>query len=280
MIDNVCELKQRFVGFNKMKLLTVVLYCMTYSWCSFLTEYNAMEEEHKEIEVPNTTNEENKKEKGIWAVGEDAVVYRGDGFTVTYKWDDEFSGFIDTQRENAFDQNSNMFPAGYDIARKLVDFLYIYQGVLGIGVEGEYGEADSKELPGCCKSCCKGDLGNGTLLSSNKKNELAERICSIKLASGSNSKEARERWMCDASAIPILDIANGKKIALLVIANLLDQVAVSNKQQLQIPLSGLVNSLFLQNHIYKNVYFDKCMDLGGVIGIEKVYNNLPSDNNI
>ena len=53
MIDNVYELKQRFVGFNKVKLLTVVFYCMTYSWCSFLTEYNAMEdqEEHKENEI-------------------------------------------------------------------------------------------------------------------------------------------------------------------------------------------------------------------------------------
>ena len=56
MIDNAYELKQRFVGFNKVKLLTVVFYCMAYSWCSFLTEYNASEEKNKEPEEEKDTS--------------------------------------------------------------------------------------------------------------------------------------------------------------------------------------------------------------------------------
>ena len=255
MIDNVYELKQRFVGFNKVKLLTVVFYCMAYSWCSFLNEYNAMENQ-----------EEEKKEEGIWAVDEDAVVYKCDNFTITYKWDEAFWKFIDNST-----QNNNVFPACYEAASNLVGFLYRYQGFLGFEVKGEmeYRGVDSKELPGCCTSCCKGKLEIERLYLRGKKNELAERIRSIDLIKGDHTNETLKRWVGSFNESFVKDPLKVKKMNLLaVIANLFDQDVAEVYGQSHLFLSGKVKELIHENSAYSKVSFDDYMSLQGVIEVK------------
>ena len=269
MIDNVYELKQRFVGFNKVKLLTVVFYCMAYSWCSFLTEYNASEEKNKEPEEEKE-EEKPKKEKGKWTLDEDAVVYKCDTFTVTYTWDESFGNFISPISQDSINKNNNPFPAGFDRASDIVGFLYRYQDILGIrvGEEVAYDSIKSKELSGCCTSCCNGKLENEKLFfgSTRKEKILDKRIFSIGLRIDSKSNAALEKWMGDISAIPIV---KGKKIALLAIANLFDQEGVVTDRQDALVLSEPVQTLISKSPGYTKVQVNDVISLKGVIAIKK-----------
>ena len=269
MIDNVYELKQRFVGFNKVKLLTVVFYCMTYSWCSFLNEYNAMENQ-----------EEEKENKGKWTLVGDAVVYECNKFKLVYTWDAVFMTFIDAKRQKSFNLSNNTFPVGYESAIDLVEFLYRYQDALGIEVEGEYRAVDLRDLPGCCKFCCKGNLGDRALRRlyiEEKKNELAERIFSIRLRKGDPSVEARKKWMGDISEIVKGSLEAGKW-ALVVIANLFDQEKVLGDGRVLLFLSGKVKDLIHDKLGYEDVFIDDYVFLGGVIGVENVDKNIQNYN--
>ena len=278
MIDNVYELKQRFVGFNKVKLLTVVFYCMTYSWCSFLTEYNAMEdqEEHKENEIHIENNERRKEEKeGKWRVEGDAVVYTDGLVKITYRWNINFGVFIDLQHKALFARNDIYFPVGYDVASKLVGFLYRHQGALGIYVkrEVEYRKVKRSELPGCCQSCCNGKLGDEALkrlYTEEKKNGLAERILLIGPRTGESSNEAREQWIAHVGEISESDPLELKKIKLLVvIASLFDQDKVGVYGQSQLFLSGKVKKLIHSSPGYGNVSFEDVWSLEDVIVVAK-----------
>ena len=256
MIDNVYELKQRFVGFNKVKLLTVVFYCMTYSWCSFLNEYNAMELKSEE-------------EKGKWRVEGDAVVYTDGLVKITYRWNKNFIRFID-----GTDQNNNIFPVRCESATRFVEFLCRYQGTLGIKVKEkvEYRKPDLKDLPGCCTFCCNDKLENGTLLLRNKENGLVERICSIDFGKGICHNDARKKWMGDINAIKIDDL-DADKMALLVIANLFNQKKVDDGGEERLLLSDSVNGLIKEKLGCEDVSLDYYMPLQSVICVNRENND-------
>ena len=258
MIDNVYELKQRFVGFNKVKLLTVVFYCMAYSWCSFLNEYNASD-----------TN----KGKDKWAVEEDAVVYRGDKFTVTYTWNKDFWDFVDVERMVLFSENNSVLPAGCERASRLVDFLHRYHDILGITVldEEKYDGVDDKKLPGCCRCCCKGELDLERLYLRGKKNKLAERIYSIDLSGDISPNDAQKQWYGNDGVIDIKEDDSSnlrKKKVLAIIANLFDQGEVGKDVQKKLFLSGAVEGLIKGQNVYNNVSFGDVWSLDGVIEVE------------
>ena len=273
MIDNVYELKQLFVGFNKVKLLTVVFYCMTYSWCSFLNEYNATDN-HQEEEKKE---EEPKEKKGVWAVLDDAVVYKGDKFTVTYTWNKEFWGFVDVERLVLFSENNNVLPAGCERASRLVDFLHRYHDILGITVldEEKYDGVDDKKLPGCCRCCCKGEVDLERLYLRGKKNRLSERICSIDLSGDISPNDAKKQWYGNDGVIDIKEndlSKHQKKRVLAIIANLFDQGKVDGDVQKKLVLSGAVEGLIRGQGVYRNVSFDDVWSLDGVIVVERQNN--------
>ncbi|MBQ2350549.1 MAG: hypothetical protein II393_04760 [Cytophagales bacterium] len=260
MIDNVYELKQRFVGFDKVKLLTVVFYCMAYSWCSFLNEYNASDI---------------NKGKDKWAVEDDAVVYKGDGFTVTYTWNEKFWEGLDTLRNNNYRLNENPFPAGYWSAIRLVEFLYRFQNALGIDVDEEvkYIAVAQQDLPGCCQSCCKGKFEGETLYRIWETNELEDRILTIKLAQGTRSSDARKRWYGSAGVISI-DGSDPSKLkkknVLAIIANLFKPEAVGEFVEKKLVLSESVTGLINEKKPgYVNVSFGDVWSLEGVIKVER-----------
>ena len=251
MIDNVYELKQRFVGFNKVKLLTVVFYCMTYSWCSFLNEYNAMD-----------------ANKDKWAVVDDAVVYKGEGFTLTYRWNNEFWISI-----NLMPDNSIPFPKGYELAIRLVNFLYRHRDALGIKVydEVEYIPIDDKDLPGCCISCRNGKYKNRNILDS-----VTYRLCDRIRCIGYNDslKTQYERWLGNIGDV-VFGVSHDihKNRALYIIAHLFEQELVNNKLLPQLLLSDLVVASIKQNSVYEKVAFKDSMSLEGVIDVARVENN-------
>ena len=257
MIDNVYELKQRFVGFNKVKLLTVVFYCMTYGLCSFLNEYNAsVHNQH--------INEEQNKEKDKWEMEGETLVCKGKGYTVKYAWNNGFLNFLNTN--NIVED----YPAGYDTAKGLIEFLFRHQISLGIVVKEmkEYKKAKSEDLPGCCQSCYKGKYGANAFWVRTKDNNLAERIRTIEFDKIGFSRFVPKTWCGDISAVVINgeDHSKAQKEALLVIANLFDQKQVGDNGEAQLYLSESVKKLINEKEPHHEVVsFDGPIYLGNVI---------------